>query len=95
MTKSNVIDLAGREEDKDPLTALLRTGARTLIQKAVEAELKEVLESHRDRRLEDGRAGVVRERVPRESARECRGQVLRFAPAWPFRCNRLILSRLN
>jgi len=60
MTKSNVIDLAGREEDKDPLTALLRTGARTLIQKAVEAELKEVLESHRDRRLEDGRAGVVR-----------------------------------
>jgi len=33
MTKSNVIDLAGREEDKDPLTALLRTGARTLIHK--------------------------------------------------------------
>ncbi|SOB77197.1 Transposase (or an inactivated derivative) [Marinobacter sp. LV10R510-11A] len=60
MTKSNVIDLAGREEDKDPLTALLRTGARTLIHNAVEAELKEVLESHRDRRLEDGRAGVVR-----------------------------------
>jgi len=25
----------------------------------------------------------------------CRGQVLRFAPALPFRCNRLSLSGLN
>lgn len=60
MSKSSVIDLAGRDESQDPLTELLRSGARKLIQQAVEAELAEVLETHKDRQLEDGRAGVVR-----------------------------------
>ncbi len=39
MNKNNVIDLAGREENRDPLTELLRTGAQRLILQAVEAEL--------------------------------------------------------
>ena len=60
MSQHNVVELPGREADMDPLTALLRHGARRLIEQAVEAELQELLEAHRDRRLADGRAGVVR-----------------------------------
>ncbi len=60
MSKSNVIELSGREESGDPLTALLRTGARTLIERAVEAELVELMARFEGRCLEDGRAAVVR-----------------------------------
>ena len=60
MNKSNVIELAGRVESTDPLTELLRSGARQLLQEAIEAELQELLATHSDRVLEDGRAGVVR-----------------------------------
>ena len=60
MKKSNVIELAGRAADADPLTEMLRIGARRLIEQAVEAELQELLMAHEDRRLADGRAGVVR-----------------------------------
>ncbi|NLB83164.1 MAG: IS256 family transposase [Synergistaceae bacterium] len=45
---------------KDPLTELLRNGARDLIAKAVEAELETLLEEYSSHRLEDGRAAVVR-----------------------------------
>ena len=58
MNKSNVIELAGRVESTDPLTELLRSGARQLLQEAIEAELQELLATHSDRVLEDGRAGV-------------------------------------
>ena len=44
----------------DPLTELLRKGARDLIAKAVEAELEALLEDCSSLRLEDGRAAVVR-----------------------------------
>ena len=44
----------------DPLTELLRRGARDLIAKAVEAELEALLEDCSSLRLEDGRAAVVR-----------------------------------
>ena len=60
MSKSNIIDLEGREEKTDPLTELLRQGARDLIQQAVESELQGLLREHDDRRTEDGKAGVVR-----------------------------------
>ena len=46
MSKSNVIDLSGREESRDPLTEMLRAGAQQLIQQAVEAELQELLAQH-------------------------------------------------
>jgi len=58
--KSNVIELAGRAADADPLTEMLRVGARRLIEQAVETELQELLMAHEGRRLADGRAGVVR-----------------------------------
>ena len=44
----------------DPLTDLLRSGARDLIQQAVEAELSVLLEAHSGERTEDGRARLVR-----------------------------------
>ena len=60
MSKSNVIGPEGRETIEDPVTELLRVGARQLIQRAVEAELAELLYQHGDRRTETGNAGVVR-----------------------------------
>ena len=44
----------------DPLTELLRLGARELIAQAVEAELQALLDIHVQRRLPDGRQAVVR-----------------------------------
>lgn len=60
MSKAHVVELSGREERADPLTELLRRGARTLIQQAVEAELEVFMESFHERKLGDGRAAVVR-----------------------------------
>lgn len=60
MSKSNVVEFSGRAESSDPLTELLRQGARQLIQQAVEAELAEYLQGLQGRRLENGRAAVVR-----------------------------------
>lgn len=60
MNKNAVIALEDRAERLDPLTELLRVGARQLIEQAVDTELQELLAAHADRRLADGRAGVVR-----------------------------------
>ena len=60
MSKSNVIDLEGREVSSDPLTGLLQAGAHKLIEQAVEVELQELLAHHAPRRTESGHAGVVR-----------------------------------
>jgi transposase-like protein len=60
MNKSAVIALEDRVERLDPLTELLRAGARQLIEQAVETELQELLVAHAGRLLADGRAGVVR-----------------------------------
>jgi hypothetical protein len=37
MKKNNVIELEGRDENRDPLTGMLRAGAQPLIYQAVEA----------------------------------------------------------
>lgn len=60
MNKHNVVNLSGRELGKDTLTELLREGAHRLIREAVEAELAEFIAQFNGRRLEDGRAAVVR-----------------------------------
>ena len=44
----------------DPLSELLRVGARGLIAQAVEAELALMLLKHEDTKLPDGRPAVVR-----------------------------------
>ena len=60
MQKDNVISINAPEVRCDPLTELLRTGARQLIEQAVEAELAELLNEYADQRDKAGRAGVVR-----------------------------------
>ncbi|MGL4735262.1 MAG: transposase, partial [Enterovibrio sp.] len=47
-------------ESNDPLTDLLRAGARDLIAQAVEAELQALLEHYAQLKLPDGRQAVVR-----------------------------------
>jgi transposase-like protein len=44
----------------DPLTGLIRDGARKLIEQAIEAELATLLSAFADHKLEDGRARLVR-----------------------------------
>ena len=60
MAKSNVVEVSGRDTIVDALTELLRKGAEQLIYRAVEDELKDLLAEHSERRLADGKAGVVR-----------------------------------
>ena len=48
------------ELEKDPLTELLRRGAKSLISAAVEAELESMLIKYEDVRLSDGRQAIVR-----------------------------------
>jgi len=60
MKENNVVELSGRVEAGDALTAMLRTGAQDLIRQAVDAELQELLASHADRLTDAGRSGVVR-----------------------------------
>jgi transposase-like protein len=59
MSKSNVVELSGRE-GRDELTELIRTGARKLIAQALEAEVSELLSSFAGQRDDQGRAVVVR-----------------------------------
>ena len=61
MKQNTVIQLnTPGSEPQDPLTELLRNGARTLIQEAVKAEFEEFLSKFADERLEDGRRAVVK-----------------------------------
>ncbi|OSP53764.1 hypothetical protein BV911_16035 [Pseudoruegeria sp. SK021] len=61
MTKTTIAALPDPSGfSPDPLTEILRSGARTLIQQAVEAELAELLRAHAGETTEDGRARLVR-----------------------------------
>ncbi len=60
MNKNTVVEFTGRQEAADPLTELLRRGARELLQQAIEAELSTFMEGFESRHLDDGRAAVVR-----------------------------------
>jgi len=61
MTHTNLTALSQPEQPiADPLTDLLRRGARDLIAQAVESELQVLLDEHSQRRLPDGRQAVVR-----------------------------------
>ena len=59
MSKDTVIQMDSPEAI-DPLTALLRTGARKLIEGAVEAELAELMLNYQDDKTSEGRQRVVR-----------------------------------
>jgi transposase-like protein len=60
MDKNNVIELERRVIGADPLTELLKEGARKLLAQAVESEVQDLLALHQDWRTECGHAGVVR-----------------------------------
>ena len=56
---TSVCEPEGRARPRDPPAELVGAGARQILHLAVEAELQDVLAGLEDRRLEDGRAGVV------------------------------------
>jgi putative transposase len=57
---STVVRFPQPDAIDDPLTAVLRSGARRLLAQAIEAEAEAFLAGMADRRLADGRARVVR-----------------------------------
>ena len=60
MTQDNVIKFAQPGTFRDPLTEILRNGARALLAHAVEAEVAGFLGDHADKLTADGRARLVR-----------------------------------
>ena len=59
MREDNVVAFSAPEGIEDPLTELLRTGARRLIQQAIEAELSGLLAQYEGEVDEQGRRAVV------------------------------------
>ena len=59
MHDATIIDFTGRDAVTDPLTDLLRKGARDLLQAAIEAERDAFLAEFAERRTTDGRSAVV------------------------------------
>ena len=60
MSNHTVVAFKKEEDIVDPLTALLRHGARQLLQNAIDAELGELLATHRKRKDAHGRGALVR-----------------------------------
>jgi putative transposase len=60
MSENRVVALRQKDEIDDPLTEILRSGAKLLIAQPVEAEFDAFLASHADHKLPDGRQRVVR-----------------------------------
>jgi len=60
VTKTNVFQLSQPGSFIDPLTAVLRDGARALLAEAVEAEVATLLSRYADESTEDGRQRLVR-----------------------------------
>ena len=60
MTETNVFQFAQPGTFADPLTEVLRSGARALLAQAVEAEVAALLAIHGDKLTEDGRHRLVR-----------------------------------
>ncbi|MDH2357783.1 hypothetical protein QCM80_45950 [Bradyrhizobium sp. SSUT112] len=57
---SNIVPLRQPDEIDDPLTNMLRAGARQLLAQAVEVEVETFLATVNELKLADGRARVVR-----------------------------------
>jgi hypothetical protein len=60
VTDTNVFQLSQPGTFADPLTEVLRNGARALLTQAVEAEVAALLSSHADKLTDDGRHRLVR-----------------------------------
>ena len=60
MDESNVVQIQRPEIFEDPLTQMLRQNARQLLQKAMEAEIAELMAVYDDKTDQQGRLAVVR-----------------------------------
>jgi putative transposase len=60
VTETNVFQLSQRRTFADPLTEVLRNGARALLAQAVEAEVGALLSVHADKLTDDGHQRLVR-----------------------------------
>jgi putative transposase len=60
VTDTNVFQLSQPGTFSDPLTEVLRTGARALLAQALEAEVSSLLSCHADKLTDDGRRRLVR-----------------------------------
>ena len=60
MSTTTVVSFRQPDEIDDPLTAVLRSGARRLLAQAIEAEAEAFLAAMKGERLSDGRERVVR-----------------------------------
>ena len=60
MTDTNVIKLSQPGTFADPLSEVLRNGARALLAQAVEVEVAALLSSYADKLTDDGRQRLVR-----------------------------------
>jgi transposase-like protein len=60
VTDTNVFQLSQPGTFADPLTEVLRNGARALLTQAVEAEVTALLSQHADKLTDDGRQRLVR-----------------------------------
>ena len=60
MTDTNVLQFSQPGTFADPLTEVLRNGARALLAQAVEAEVASLLERYGDEITDDGRRRLVR-----------------------------------
>lgn len=83
MIENIVAQLAGRDAIDDPLMQLLCEGTRRLIERAVEAELQDLLARHANRGTEDGLVGVVRNgHLPARELQTGPGAVTVQIPKW-------------
>src|SRR3712207_6726400 len=57
---NSIVRLRQPDAIEDPLTALLRSGARRLLEQAIEAEVEAFLASRKELKLPDGRDRLVR-----------------------------------
>ena len=60
MSTTTIVSFRQPDEVDDPLTAVLRSGARRLLAQAIEAEAEAFLATMKGERLADGRERVVR-----------------------------------
>jgi len=81
---STIVPLRQPEAVDDPLTAVLRSGARRLLAQAVEAEAEAFLAAMKHLRLPDGRERIVRHgHGPERLVQTGIALVLLFHPASP------------
>ena len=81
MTDTNVFQLAQPGTLVDPLTEVLRNGARALLAQAVEAEVVAFLGQHADKQTDDGRRRIVRHgHLPEREIMTGIGRVMVRAP---------------